>query len=212
MFNAVEAAARWEGAAAKAQPQDTRKCTCHPDDNPPRPCPRKFALTECRKAAAQPRAPGEFDVLVKALTWFAEERHNGGRNSEAIPGYVIWDASTKEIYLGSILYRSAQAITTLTARLREAEAECSMLAADQCHAGYGDERGNHRCREVDESRAKALEEAAQWHEAQAQLDEDSHIATTPFLHRSYATALRVLMLSRREESPIRYILEEDANL
>jgi len=27
-----------------------RPCTCHPDDNPPRPCPQKFALTECRKA------------------------------------------------------------------------------------------------------------------------------------------------------------------
>lgn len=29
-----------------------RPCTCHPDDNPPRPCPRKYALSECRKAAA----------------------------------------------------------------------------------------------------------------------------------------------------------------
>lgn len=27
-------------------------CTCHPDDNPPQPCPKKYALTECRKAAA----------------------------------------------------------------------------------------------------------------------------------------------------------------
>ncbi len=26
-------------------------CTCHPDDNPPVPCPRKYALTECRAAA-----------------------------------------------------------------------------------------------------------------------------------------------------------------
>lgn len=30
---------------------DTRTCSCHPDDNPPLPCPRKFALTECRQAA-----------------------------------------------------------------------------------------------------------------------------------------------------------------
>jgi hypothetical protein len=30
-----------------------RPCTCHPDDNPPRPCPQKFALTECRAAAAE---------------------------------------------------------------------------------------------------------------------------------------------------------------
>ena len=28
-----------------------RQCTCHPDDNPPRPCPKKYALSECRKAA-----------------------------------------------------------------------------------------------------------------------------------------------------------------
>lgn len=34
-----------------AEPAE-RPCTCHPDDNPPRPCPRKYALSECRKAAA----------------------------------------------------------------------------------------------------------------------------------------------------------------
>ena len=28
-----------------------RPCTCHPDDNPPVPCPKKYALSECRKAA-----------------------------------------------------------------------------------------------------------------------------------------------------------------
>jgi hypothetical protein len=28
-----------------------RSCTCHPDDNPPHPCPRKFALSECRAAS-----------------------------------------------------------------------------------------------------------------------------------------------------------------
>lgn len=27
---------------------DNRACTCHPDDNPPVPCPRKYALTHCR--------------------------------------------------------------------------------------------------------------------------------------------------------------------
>jgi len=29
----------------------SRPCTCHPDDNPPVPCPKKYALDECRKAA-----------------------------------------------------------------------------------------------------------------------------------------------------------------
>ena len=27
-----------------------RGCTCHPDDSPPVPCARKYALTECRAA------------------------------------------------------------------------------------------------------------------------------------------------------------------
>ncbi|MGE5523422.1 MAG: Lar family restriction alleviation protein [Rhodospirillaceae bacterium] len=34
--------------------KDARPCTCHPDDNPPAPCPRKYALSECRKAAQEP--------------------------------------------------------------------------------------------------------------------------------------------------------------
>ena len=25
------------------------KCTCHPEDRPPLPCPRKHALTDCRR-------------------------------------------------------------------------------------------------------------------------------------------------------------------
>lgn len=45
-----ELATAIEVAAKKSLP-DTRKCTCYPDDNPPVPCPRKFALTECRAAA-----------------------------------------------------------------------------------------------------------------------------------------------------------------
>lgn len=32
-------------------PTDDRKCTCHPDDNPPQPCPKQFALGECRRVA-----------------------------------------------------------------------------------------------------------------------------------------------------------------
>lgn len=29
----------------------SRACTCHPDDNPPKPCPQKYALTHCRAAS-----------------------------------------------------------------------------------------------------------------------------------------------------------------
>ena len=28
-----------------------RSCTCHPDDNPPVPCPQRFAYSECAKDA-----------------------------------------------------------------------------------------------------------------------------------------------------------------
>ena len=28
----------------------THDCTCHPDDAPPTPCPKKFALRDCRMA------------------------------------------------------------------------------------------------------------------------------------------------------------------
>ena len=37
------------------QPLNTpqmQPCTCHPDDKPPVPCARKYALTECRIADA----------------------------------------------------------------------------------------------------------------------------------------------------------------
>ena len=46
----------WEPQAGTGAPSpldgDTRECTCHPNDKPPYPCPRKFALTECLAAAA----------------------------------------------------------------------------------------------------------------------------------------------------------------
>lgn len=35
---------------------DKRACTCHPEDAPPIPCPHKYALSDCRAAAAQYRA------------------------------------------------------------------------------------------------------------------------------------------------------------
>ena len=31
---------------------DDRPCTCHPDDNPPQPCAKHYALAECKAAHA----------------------------------------------------------------------------------------------------------------------------------------------------------------
>lgn len=45
-------------AALRSVPSEiARPCTCHPDDNPPVPCPKKYALTECREAALSAIAP-----------------------------------------------------------------------------------------------------------------------------------------------------------
>jgi len=51
---ALEVLERWQLLRGRAQLRGrggSRKCTCHPDDNPPRPCPRRFAFSECVKAA-----------------------------------------------------------------------------------------------------------------------------------------------------------------
>lgn len=45
-----------EDCPAHGLPSKPQSCTCHPDDNPPRPCPRKYALTECRRAAKRSAA------------------------------------------------------------------------------------------------------------------------------------------------------------
>ncbi len=60
-------AARWADARrarervaaleAKLDEAVGRPCTCHPDDNPPTPCARKYALSDC--LAAQSSHPGE---------------------------------------------------------------------------------------------------------------------------------------------------------
>lgn len=42
---------------ARALESDTRSCTCHPDDNPPVPCPRRYAYSECRREALKAGGP-----------------------------------------------------------------------------------------------------------------------------------------------------------
>lgn len=33
--------------------EDTRPCTCHPNDNPPFPCARKYALSDCQDLSGE---------------------------------------------------------------------------------------------------------------------------------------------------------------
>jgi hypothetical protein len=55
---------------ASAAKGDDRPCTCHPDDNPPRPCPKKYALTDCRRAAKD--AVGASDKQLDRLIAFCD--------------------------------------------------------------------------------------------------------------------------------------------
>jgi hypothetical protein len=45
----------WVAATPAAVPVQPRDCTCHPDDNPPKPCPQKYAYNECVVAVQQGR-------------------------------------------------------------------------------------------------------------------------------------------------------------
>ncbi len=73
-----------------------RDCTCHPDDDPPVPCPRKYALSDCREAAqrAQPasecyndQVPDD-DALMQLADVYAldvwQKQREGGPEREAL--------------------------------------------------------------------------------------------------------------------------------
>lgn len=71
------------GDAAKAlraalSAPDGRPCTCHPDDNPPVPCAKKYALTECKKAAE----PTQDQTMIEwaVSRWNAEVLHRPMQN------------------------------------------------------------------------------------------------------------------------------------
>lgn len=50
-FNTAARAIRLHGSEDKMSRYPPPRCTCHPDDNPPVPCPQKHAYSECVKAA-----------------------------------------------------------------------------------------------------------------------------------------------------------------
>ena len=52
-----------EAEALLSHVEEPRPCTCHPDDNPPVPCPQKFALSECRAAARPSTAATNEQVM-----------------------------------------------------------------------------------------------------------------------------------------------------
>lgn len=71
--------------------QDGRTCTCHPFDNPPIPCPRKFALSACRIAALEHELAAAQAVIIQLrmgtcglCNWKEREDCSGARHSMSI--------------------------------------------------------------------------------------------------------------------------------
>jgi hypothetical protein len=62
--------------AAPQEPAEPRACTCHPDDNPPRPCPRKYALSECRAQSVADAQDAGRDVKRRLREQAAHMREN----------------------------------------------------------------------------------------------------------------------------------------
>lgn len=48
----------------KVDAEMKQPCTCHPDDNPPRPCPQRYAYSECVAAAILERIKAEEVALI----------------------------------------------------------------------------------------------------------------------------------------------------
>ena len=81
--------------------EDERSCTCHPDDNPPVPCPKKYAITECRKAASRVPAkeqPGE-------QKWIAVEERLPDEDEGGSDDVLVW---TLEGYHGIAMWHAPQ--------------------------------------------------------------------------------------------------------
>lgn len=65
---------------------ETRSCTCNPDDDPPRPCPQKFAYHECMRAALR---AAERDAA--RYRWLRDRGEGDGKVAfwwgKGVPGY-----------------------------------------------------------------------------------------------------------------------------
>ena len=69
---------RWLEKYRATVTKDARPCTCHPDDNPPKPCQQKYALSECQAAA---ETTAQTDEKGRPMTYW------GGRSGETSERY-----------------------------------------------------------------------------------------------------------------------------
>jgi hypothetical protein len=120
-----------EAALKAAPPVDTRSCTCHPDDNPPVPCPKRYAYSECVKAA--PPVEQERQEKVGDLLAYGEEESAHALRRKDRDQYQFWQGWNAAL----------QRLTTPTAFHRDDRGDwvCAHgTAADvhccHCHSGF----------------------------------------------------------------------------
>ena len=143
-----------------ARKSDPRPCTCHPDDNPPRPCPKRFAISECRAAAAlwnkftyapsASEAPGETPRTEyetrEAIAWAeAQGQHRIAaviRQLErelAEQHRAACDATGEAIHWKNVTQGKSpfSAVSAIESPLTEAEWEAQRMGGDDRYAmGY----------------------------------------------------------------------------
>lgn len=63
---------------------DAKPCTCHPDDNPPVPCAKQYALSECRSVADTAGAkPDNLQEIVRLCRLFMDDE-SGKYNAQSM--------------------------------------------------------------------------------------------------------------------------------
>ena len=77
----------------------TRTCTCHPDDNPPVPCAKAYALAVCRKVAADNEAQKRFeeDLEVEMRAVRREEAQRQRREEDEESEHAEFDSQTEGV-------------------------------------------------------------------------------------------------------------------
>jgi hypothetical protein len=70
-----------------------RDCTCHPADNPPKPCPHRYALALCKMEAAE-RPLGFLDLCKAAFGLRCALGMCGGRVDRNEHGEIGWRCDT----------------------------------------------------------------------------------------------------------------------
>ena len=107
--------------------REERPCTCHPDDNPPIPCAKQYALAQCREAARQEQEPVAHSIVAGALFdfmgWLTSRRErlvlssvdNAGPAADAIKEF----AQMRSLSINDAQVQEWQEHLTITPQRRE---------------------------------------------------------------------------------------------